>query len=487
MQLLLKIVLPLLIFIGAVFVAKTIRENAPEPQRRPSFAQIQAVDAVTLEPTTYAVNIQSRGTIRPARENALVPEIAGTITGLSTQFVVGGRFESGEQLIQIDRRDFEIALTQAQANVAAASATLQEERARSEQAKADWKLLGRTGSPSPLSARLPQVAAARASLDSARAQVKKAELDLARTTITAPFDGIVLEANVAQGEFVARGAVLGRIYAASELEIRLPLTTRELAQLNFPVAVTETKSTNVTLSTDTGDANNDRWFANLKRSEGIDSRTQQAHVVATVAELKNEKGNVLQAGQYVNAIILAQELEDVYVVPRGVIREGSQIVLVNAGEERKTLQSAQINVLWTDSKLAAIATDGLPEKPILVTTVLGTVADGTAVNATIDGVAPVRSAGRSGASGASSGRSNSPEGQQNSAASQGGSAQRTETGGGEPQRNGGDVDDEWRKRFRQWRVATESGGEINAEDKALIRTRIKEGKPVPPWLRPLVQ
>jgi len=339
----------------------------------------------------------------------------------------------------------------------------------------------------PLSARLPQVAAARASLDSARAQVKKAELDLARTTITAPFDGIVLEANVAQGEFVARGAVLGRIYAASELEIRLPLTTRELAQLNFPVAVTETKSTNVTLSTDTGDANNDRWFANLKRSEGIDSRTQQAHVVATVAELKNEKGNVLQAGQYVNAIILAQELEDVYVVPRGVIREGSQIVLVNAGEERKTLQSAQINVLWTDSKLAAIATDGLPEKPILVTTVLGTVADGTAVNATIDGVAPVRSAGRSGASGASSGRSNSPEGQQNSAASQGGSAQRTETGGGEPQRNGGDVDDEWRKRFRQWRVATESGGEINAEDKALIRTRIKEGKPVPPWLRPLVQ
>jgi len=98
MQLLLKIVLPLLIFIGAVFVAKTIRENAPEPQRRPSFAQIQAVDAVTLEPTTYAVNIQSRGTIRPARENALVPEIAGTITGLSTQFVVGGRFESGERV-----------------------------------------------------------------------------------------------------------------------------------------------------------------------------------------------------------------------------------------------------------------------------------------------------------------------------------------------------------------------------------------------------
>jgi len=123
---------------------------------------------------TYELTIQSRGTVRPARENALVPEIAGTITGLSDQFVVGGQFAAGEELIQIDRRDFEIALTQAQANVAAANATLQEEGARSEQAKADWKLLGRQGAPSALSARLPQVAAARAALDSARAQVKRA-------------------------------------------------------------------------------------------------------------------------------------------------------------------------------------------------------------------------------------------------------------------------------------------------------------------------
>jgi len=100
MQLLLKIVLPLLIFIGAVFAAKTIRENAPEPRRRPSFEQLQAVEAITLEPATYELTIQSRGTVRPARENALVPEIAGTITSLSPQFVVGGRFAAGEQLIK---------------------------------------------------------------------------------------------------------------------------------------------------------------------------------------------------------------------------------------------------------------------------------------------------------------------------------------------------------------------------------------------------
>ena len=483
MQLLLKIVLPLLIFIGAVFAAKTIRENAPEPRRRPSFEQVQAVEAITLEPSTYELNIQSRGTVRPARENALVPEIAGTITGLSPQFVVGGRFKSGEQLIQIDQRDFEIALTQAQANVAAASATLQEERARSAQAKEDWKLLGRSGSPSPLSARLPQVAAARASLDSAQAQVKRAELDLARTTIIAPFDGIVLQANVAQGEFVARGAVLGRIYASSELEIRLPLTTRELAKLDFPLVASETKKANVTLSTDNGDSSNEKWYARLKRSEGIDSRTQQAHVVATIDDLKNEEGNALQAGQYVNATILAQELENVYVVPRGVIREGSQIVIVNAEEEKKTLQSVQVNVNWTDADYAAIARDGLPEKLILVTTVLGTVFDGTVVNATIDGVAPARPAGRAGAA---SGRAGSTEGRAVKQG-QGEAADTNSNANASSQQDRGPVDQEWRERFQKWRTVADSGGQLDEEDKALIRSRIKEGKPIPPWLQPLVK
>ena len=496
MQLLLKIVLPLLIFIGAVFAAKTIRENAPEPRRRPSFEQVQAVEAITLEPATYELNIQSRGTVRPARENALVPEIAGTITNLSPQFVVGGRFAAGEQLIQIDQRDFEIALTQAQANVAAASATLQEERARSAQAKEDWKLLGRTGSPSPLSARLPQVAAARAALDSAQAQVKRAELDLARTTITAPFDGIVLQAGVAQGEFVARGAVLGRIYAASELEIRLPLTTRELARLEFPAAASETKTANVTLSTDTGDISSEKWYARLKRSEGIDARTQQAHVVATIADLKNEKGNVLQAGQYVNATILAQKLENVYVVPRGVIREGSQIVLVDGDDEKKTLQSVEVNISWTDANYAAIAIDGLPEKPILVTTVLGAVADGTVVSATIDGVAPPRPAGRSGAP---SGRGKPAEGGSgrpgNSDAAEGKPAEQAQASGenagsnsdANGQRKSVAVEGEWRERFQKWRTVADAGGQLEEADKVLIRARIEAGKPVPPWLQPMVK
>ena len=247
----------------------------------------------------------------------------------------------------------------------------------------------------------------------------------------------------------------------------------------------ETKKANVTLSTDNGDSSNEKWYARLKRSEGIDSRTQQAHVVATIDDLKNEEGNALQAGQYVNATILAQELENVYVVPRGVIREGSQIVIVNAEEEKKTLQSVQVNVNWTDADYAAIARDGLPEKLILVTTVLGTVFDGTVVNATIDGVAPARPAGRAGAA---SGRAGSSEGRaekQGQGEAAGTNANANENAGSQQDR--GPVDQEWREHFQKWRTVADSGGQLDEEDKALIRSRIKEGKPIPPWLQPLVK
>ena len=184
------------------------------------------------------------------------------------------------------------------------------------------------------------------------------------------------------------------------------------------------------------------------------------------------------------------------MVPRGVIREGSQIVLVDGDDEKKTLQSVEVNISWTDANYAAIAIDGLPEKPILVTTVLGAVADGTVVSATIDGVAPPRPAGRSGAP---SGRGKPAEGGSgrpgNSSAAEDKPAEQAQTPGENAgsnsdtnsQRNSVPVDGEWRERFQKWRTVADAGGQLEEADKVLIRARIEAGKPVPPWLQPMVK
>jgi len=58
MKLLLKVLLPVLVLVGSVYAAKTIRENRPEPRKRPQFPQVQAVEATTLSLSDYAVVIR---------------------------------------------------------------------------------------------------------------------------------------------------------------------------------------------------------------------------------------------------------------------------------------------------------------------------------------------------------------------------------------------------------------------------------------------
>lgn len=383
MQLLLKILLPVIIFVTAIFAAKTIRENAPEARKRPPVERVRAVDASKYATGDYQITLTSRGTVRPSRRIALVPEITGGVKSVSSNFVTGGRFVAGEVLVAFDQRDYEIALTQARANVAQADATLQQERARSKQSVADWKSLGRSGTPSALTARLPQVAAARAELSSARALVQRAELDLSRTQIIAPFDGRVEQAGVTTGEFVARGTTLGSIYASDDMEIRLPVTSTDLDHLNFPSDPAITKpGANVILSAQDAGGQLSQWSATLMRSEGINAATQQAHVVARVDLQADTGGSAVRVGQYVSAEIQAAVIPDVFIIPRSALREGREIILV---DEQQTLQPTSVAVRWTDDQFAAIATDGLPQNPVIVTTVLGAVLPGTKVRATIDG------------------------------------------------------------------------------------------------------
>ncbi len=390
MQLLVKIFLPAVIVAAGAFAAKTVRENAPEPRKRPPSEQVRSVDAIAVSTGIFDVSLASRGTVRASNENSVVPEITGKVIGISPHFVAGGEFKTGDILVEFDPKDFEIALTQAQANVAQASATLQEELARSKQAQADWKALGRSGSPSALTARLPQAAAARAALASARAQVQRAELDLSRTRLLAPYDGTVLNAGVTNGEFVNRGTALGRIFESHQLEIRLPLATQELDRLDMTAAQNAVERiANVTLRANSEHSNAETWSASLVRSEGIDAQTQQAFVVARVLDETGSQGSLLRVGQYVVADIVAASIENVFVIPRSALREGREVILV---DENDTLQPTAVTVLWTDQTQAAIAADSLPPQPLVVTTVLGSVLAGTPVRATVENASNATSA-----------------------------------------------------------------------------------------------
>ena len=68
----------------------------------------------------------------------------------------------------------------------------------------------------------------------AKANLKQAQENLKRTTLSAPFTGLVRAKGVDIGQFVARGQAIATIYANESLEVRLPVADRQLAYLNIP-------------------------------------------------------------------------------------------------------------------------------------------------------------------------------------------------------------------------------------------------------------
>ncbi len=380
----LKIAIPCLVLAGALLARHSIYNNQPEPFSRPSQARSQAVDATRLTATEYPVVIRSQGTVTATVRNTLVAEVTGTVTELAAGFVVGGQFKQGEVLVQFDQRDYEIALTRATANLAEANARVQEQQALAKQAEDDWKSLGRRGQPSDLNLRKPQLAAARASLAAARAEVTRAELDLDRTQIIAPYDGLVLARGIDVGQFVSRGGALGQVHAIDSVDVRLPLTNRQLTYLELPNADSvKERLPNIELRARVGGVDQ-VWAGKLIRAEGVDAETQQLNVIARVDNPYADPASPLRVGQYVQALISGRVLENVFVVPRSAVREEREVLVV---DQNKQLFRRDVTVGWSDESVAAI-TAGLNNDDVLVLTPLSTVTDGTPVQATIDGVAP---------------------------------------------------------------------------------------------------
>ena len=385
----LKAVLPILVLVVAVLIARHLIVNRPEAGRQAPTEVALSVDATRVASGSFEVVVTSEGTVRPRTESTLIPEVAGRIIEVSPDFREGGFFDKGEVLVRIEPRDYELALATAEAQVAQAKATLEQELALAEVVKNDWEQLGKEAPA--LGLRKPQIAAAEAALLSARAQLERARVDLERTRIRAPYAGRVLEQAADIGQFVSVGTVLARVYAVDYVEIPLPLSNRQLEYVDLPERFRRDKGAEiapgavVSIEADIGRTTY-QWQGRLVRVEGaIDTQSRQLFVVAQVDDpyARGPQGRPpLRIGQFVRARIQGRTLNDVFVLPRAALREGSQVLIV---DESSHLQRKTVSVAWSDEERVVIS-EGLEEGDVVTLTSLSIAASGTLVRATIDGV-----------------------------------------------------------------------------------------------------
>ncbi len=370
-------VLPLLVIGGAIAAFIGMSALKPKPEEKediikaiPVLTAVAAQDDVTLK-----VNVQ--GEVQPRTEINIVPQVSGLITYMSPKFIEGGRFIKGDLLVRIEPAEFELRVTQARANVAQAETAVTREVSESTIARQDWQELGRSGQPTPLTLREPQMAEAKAQLASAKARLAEAELQLARTSLYAPFTGRVTMRHVDKGEFVTVGTKLGEIYATNVMDVRLPMTNEDLRRAGLTLGFEATGKTTgipVTLSADVAGRYSE-WQGRIVRTDSrFDNKTRVLYAYAEVRDPFGSgasNGVPLAPGLFVNAAVEGQKLENIIVIPRTALRGDDKVYVAN----NEALSIKTVNVMSSD-RHEAVLDGGIEIGDAVIISPIRGVADG---------------------------------------------------------------------------------------------------------------
>jgi len=391
MSLLKKILLPLLVLAGGASLAYFVATSKPEVERGVPEVPPPLITVIEAHRMDVPLDVASQGTVEPRTESTLVAQVSGRILSVSQDFAAGSFVSEGQSLVRIDPADWELAVEQARAQVASAEVRLQLEEAEAELAVREWRDLGRGGEPSALAAREPQVQEARAALDSARARLAQAALDLERAEVRAPFTGRLRAKRADVGQFVSPGTPLATLFATDWAEVRLPVPKDQLAFLDLDLESGRLNGSGppVRLSAEiAGGA--PTWPARVVRTGGtIDPRTRMLDVFARIDDpygrrrstREREGWNALPMGLFVEAQISGRVAKGAFEVPRVALRPDGRLMMV---DDDDTLRFVDIEVIRITGDMVVVGT-GLEDGARLPVSPLETPVEGMKVRTVLAG------------------------------------------------------------------------------------------------------
>lgn len=340
----------LIVFIGAVGAVWLIK-TAPKPQKREPVKWVPLVQVETFAPGRRQVTVEAMGTVMPARSISLEARVAGPVTALHPEFVEGGYVRKGDLLVQLEDDDYRLALAQRRSDLVNAQYALSLEQGRQEVARREWQLLeggADTAESGDLALRKPHLEKARADVAAAQAALDKATLDLERTRIRAPFNAIVRNRSVDVGSQVSPQEPLADLAGTDVYWVQATLPVDRLEWITVPQKAGDPGSVaRVRYNGDQvvrGDVV--RLLADL---------TDQGRMARVLIAVKDPLGHDTAApsrpplliGQYVRVEIEGRHLDNVFAVPRTVLRDNDTVWLLDKDQR---LEIRKVTPVWRDQE-----------------------------------------------------------------------------------------------------------------------------------------
>lgn len=432
----LKILLPILVLAIGVGAFRVLKSTKPEQTPPAVQERIWRVEVERATPQRLAPELTLYGRVETPDLLRATASASAWVTEVEVRD--GDRVAAGDVLVRLDARDFLPRMAQAEAQIAELEAQIDSERNRYETDKLalekERRLLELARDAVARQARLKtqqvgaeqaldeaeqaavqqalavsnreqsiadhptRLRALEARLASNRARLQELELEYERATLRAPYDGIVTDVAVTEGDQVSKGEVLARMFALDSLQVRARIPAPYQAELLTALA----GSGRLPATADIGDRRLELHLDRIAGEAGPSGVDGLFHVASDPAALR--------LGQMLTLRLERPARDGVIAVPFRAVYGGGRIYKLEDGR----MVGVDVETLGERSGDDAGAERLLVRSPqieagdLIVTTHMPNAIDGLRVETLDEGRVAKAPAGV-GSSGAAAGASGSPE------------------------------------------------------------------------------
>jgi membrane fusion protein, multidrug efflux system len=323
-------------FLGMILLTGCERGGADTPAASQAAAGVPA-KVLEVAPQRVPVVLEAVGQVQGSKEVEIRARVSGIL--LKRLYNEGDFVRAGSSLFQIDPVPYQIALAQANAQIA-------QERARQEQTAreairlrdlAEEKAISQKEFDDAISAQKMS----NATLQAAEANLRQAELNLSYTLVTAPVSGIAGRIARSEGSLVTAGqdsSLLTTMNQVDPIWIRFSLSESDLAKLPGN-KLDRVKSAEVRLILPDGSP--------YPLAGRLNFAATQIDPKLATQELRAEFGNPrvqLLPGQFARVQVVAGERENVFLVPQTAVIQTEKTFLVFTLDNENKAASRPVQV-----------------------------------------------------------------------------------------------------------------------------------------------
>ena len=363
-----KRIIPLLIIAASVAVAVFMSVKGKKPKRQRPARTPPVVETAFVEESNGTIALWVTGSVEAKYSTVLVPQVSGLIQWVNKRFLTGSFFKKGDILVRIDQTDYKYELSKAKADLAQAQLDLEKIEARALVAQKEWQMQKdwkTAPKPLPLAFYGPQRENAQKQVEAAKARVKKAETDLERTVIKAPFDCYVEWEKAEPGRFVGPSTELAKIVFSKRAEVVLPVEEEYLSWLQVKKSP-DAKGSKVEICIP---GTGSRITSEIYRvAPFVDPKTR---LVSTFAPIEDpfclnttKKCTPIAIGTFVEAVIHAKAPQNTVTIPGSALKEHNRVFVM---EKDYTVRKVTVEVLYSNRDKAWVIGKLKPGQRVITT------------------------------------------------------------------------------------------------------------------------